>query len=138
MNFALATMLVIAVALLSVTKPAIADTPKRNLSHSGIEAYALPEIVVTAKDLRGSLNSERKVGVENIQAWNAHTVAEVLVQTPGVNVQYGGSSGDAMYSESPKALPAGGNAMRDARPVSRAVSCGSSRIDSTTNPRATE
>lgn len=64
-------------------------------SKSGLDTYALPEIVVTAKSLQGSSNLGREVDVESIEVWNAHTAAEVLVQTPGVNVQYGGSSGDA-------------------------------------------
>ena len=57
--------------------------------------YALPEIVVTAKNLQGSASLERKISAMQMRAWNAQTAAEVLVQTPGVNVQYGGSSGDA-------------------------------------------
>jgi len=64
-------------------------------SPSSSTGYALPEIVVTAKKLTGSSNLAREIDTETIEAWNAHTAAEVLVQTPGVNVQYGGSSGDA-------------------------------------------
>jgi len=58
--------------------------------------YSLPEIVVTAKPLMtNSPVSGREVTRFDMTAWNAHNAAEALVQTPGVNVQYGGSSGDA-------------------------------------------
>jgi iron complex outermembrane receptor protein len=57
--------------------------------------YPLPEIVVTAQPVSASPNLVRSVDQETIISWNAHTAAEALVQVPGVNVQYGGSSGNA-------------------------------------------
>ncbi|MBT8085156.1 MAG: TonB-dependent receptor [Woeseia sp.] len=59
------------------------------------ESYALPEIVVTGRELPASPIIERQVTSEDIVAWNSNTAAEALVHVPGVNVQYGGSSGDA-------------------------------------------
>lgn len=57
--------------------------------------YALPEIIVTAKPMAARPIVTRTVNRRDIAAWNARSAADALVQTPGVNVQYGGSSGDA-------------------------------------------
>jgi iron complex outermembrane receptor protein len=58
--------------------------------------YSLPEVVVTVKPMMSnSPMIGRDVSKLDMTAWNSHNAAEALVQTPGVNVQYGGSSGDA-------------------------------------------
>jgi iron complex outermembrane receptor protein len=79
------------VLLLSLSACGLALTP----SSYAAESYALPEIVVTAHKLPASPIIERQVTSEDIEAWNSNTAAEALVHVPGVNVQYGGSSGDA-------------------------------------------
>jgi len=60
------------------------------------EVFPLPEILVTAEQPRAPTTMVvRSVDVGDIRAWNAHTAAEALTQVPGINVQYGGSSGEA-------------------------------------------
>ncbi len=85
MRYVSATLAIVGV--LSGTQDVLADESR--------SAQMLPEIVVTAREVPGSANLSREIDRATIDAWNARTAAEVLVQTPGVNVQYGGSSGDA-------------------------------------------
>lgn len=60
------------------------------------EVFPLPEILVTARVVQAPTTLiVREVDIGDIQALNAHTAGEALGQVPGVNVQYGGSSGDA-------------------------------------------
>lgn len=61
------------------------------------EAFPLPEITVTARSEVVSPPTlvVREVTTVDIEAYNAHTVGDGLTPTPGVNVQYGGTSGDA-------------------------------------------
>jgi outer membrane cobalamin receptor len=62
----------------------------------GAEVFPLPEILITAQAAEAPATLiVRKVDVGDIQAWNAHTAGDALKQVPGVNVQYGGGSGDA-------------------------------------------
>lgn len=58
--------------------------------------FKLPEISVQAKRIVAP-NSLiiRQVGIDDMEAYNAHTVGEALNCAPGVNVQIGGTSGDA-------------------------------------------
>jgi outer membrane cobalamin receptor len=60
------------------------------------KVFPLPEILVTAEqpDAPPTILL-RHVDVGDIRAWNAHTAGEALAQVPGINVQYGASSGDA-------------------------------------------
>lgn len=56
----------------------------------------MPEIIVSEENQPApSSLIVRQVTVEDIQMWNAHTVGEALTLVPGINVQYGASSGDA-------------------------------------------
>jgi outer membrane cobalamin receptor len=56
----------------------------------------VPEIVVMGKKIEAPPTLVvREVTVVDIQARNAHTVGEALTYVPGVNVQIGGTSGDA-------------------------------------------
>jgi outer membrane cobalamin receptor len=59
--------------------------------------FRLPEIVVVEgkKVVAPPSLIIRQVGIEEIEARNAHTVGEALNYVPGVNVQIGGTSGDA-------------------------------------------
>ncbi len=61
------------------------------------DVFPLPEITVTAYEAQTSPPTlvVREVSVADIEAYNAHTVGDGLTPTPGVNVQYGGTSGDA-------------------------------------------
>jgi iron complex outermembrane receptor protein len=63
---------------------------------SNEEAFPLPEILITAKriDSPPSLLL-RQIDTEDIIAWNAQTAADAVINAPGINVLYGGSSGDA-------------------------------------------
>jgi outer membrane cobalamin receptor len=60
------------------------------------EAFLLPEILVTAKRAEAPATLiVREVTPTDIAALNAHTAGDALRLVPGVNVQYGGGSGDA-------------------------------------------
>lgn len=58
--------------------------------------FQLPEIIVQGKkvDAPPSL-IVRQVTIEDMEASNSHTVGDALMYVPGVNVQIGGTSGDA-------------------------------------------
>lgn len=63
---------------------------------AGEDVFPLPEIAVQGKKIVAPPSLiVRKVSEADIEARNAHTVAEALVYVPGVNVQIGGTSGDA-------------------------------------------
>jgi len=65
-------------------------------SGDGNNAFPLPEIIVSAKRMAVPPTIiVRQVSREDISAWNAHTAGDALTYVPGVNVQIGGSSGDA-------------------------------------------
>jgi iron complex outermembrane receptor protein len=65
-------------------------------SGSGEEVFPLPEIAVQARRIEAPASQViRSVSTEDIVARNAHTVGEALTYVPGVNVQIGGTSGDA-------------------------------------------
>lgn len=58
-------------------------------------AFVLPEVVVLRdRDEGPAALLVREVSRADMQAYNAHTAAEALTPVPGVNVQWGGSSGD--------------------------------------------
>jgi iron complex outermembrane receptor protein len=58
--------------------------------------FPLPEITVQGKKIEAPPSLiVREVSRGDILARNAHTVGEALVHVPGVNVQIGGTSGDA-------------------------------------------
>jgi outer membrane receptor for ferrienterochelin and colicin len=60
------------------------------------DVFPLPEIVVQGKRIEAPPSLIlRKVTEADIEARNAHTVGEALIYVPGVNVQIGGTSGDA-------------------------------------------
>lgn len=60
------------------------------------DVFPLPEIAVQGKKIEAPPSLiVRRVTPGDIEARNAHTVADALVYVPGVNVQVGGSSGDA-------------------------------------------
>jgi len=60
------------------------------------EVFPLPEIAVTGKKIEAPPSLVvREVTLADMQARNAHTVGEALTFVPGVNVQIGGTSGDA-------------------------------------------
>jgi iron complex outermembrane receptor protein len=61
-----------------------------------VNAFPLPEILVTAPRVEAPTTLiVREVTPADIEAWNAHTAGDALKQVPGINVQYGGGSGDA-------------------------------------------
>jgi iron complex outermembrane receptor protein len=60
------------------------------------KVFPVPEIIVMGKKIEAPPTLVvREVTVVDIQARNAHTVGEALTYVPGVNVQVGGTSGDA-------------------------------------------
>lgn len=60
------------------------------------KVFPLPEIAVQGKKIEAPPSLiVREVTVADMQARNAHTVGEALTYVPGVNVQIGGTSGDA-------------------------------------------
>jgi iron complex outermembrane receptor protein len=62
----------------------------------GKDVFPLPEIAVQARRIEAPASLViRTVSSEDIEARNAHTVGEALTYVPGVNVQIGGTSGDA-------------------------------------------
>ncbi|HLF32183.1 MAG TPA: TonB-dependent receptor [Xanthomonadales bacterium] len=74
-----------------------ADAGEDEADDAGEEAiFPLPQLIVQGKkvDAPPSL-IVREVGIEDMVARNAHTVGEALIYVPGVNVQVGGTSGDA-------------------------------------------
>jgi iron complex outermembrane receptor protein len=62
------------------------------------DAFPLPEIVVTAARAEAPPSLIlRQLTNEDIEAWNAQTLADAIVNAPGVNMLYGGTSGDAKF-----------------------------------------
>jgi iron complex outermembrane receptor protein len=60
------------------------------------EAFPLPLIAVKAKRIEAPRSLiTREATTEDFRAWNALTAGDALTYVPGVNVQIGGSSGDA-------------------------------------------
>ena len=60
------------------------------------DVFPLPEIAVTAKKIDAPPSViVREATSEDMVAWNAQTAADALLFVPGVNVLYGGGSGDA-------------------------------------------
>lgn len=59
--------------------------------------FPLPEITVTATRMTTAPPTlvVRDVSTVDLEAYNAHTVGDGLTPVPGVNIQYGGTSGDA-------------------------------------------
>ena len=63
---------------------------------SSNDGFVMPELVVVEKRRRSvSGVLVREADKADFRAWNAQTAGDVLRWTPGVNVQVGGSSGDA-------------------------------------------
>jgi iron complex outermembrane receptor protein len=63
---------------------------------SGDNVFPLPEIAVQGKKIEAPPSLiVRQVTAADIEARNAHTVGDALIYVPGVNVQIGGTSGDA-------------------------------------------
>ncbi len=61
-----------------------------------LAVFPMPEIVVTAKKIDAPPTIiSRQASALDISAWNSHNVGDALTYVPGVNVQIGGSSGDA-------------------------------------------
>jgi outer membrane cobalamin receptor len=58
--------------------------------------FPMPAIAVTARKVYAPPTIiVRKASSEDISAWNSHNVGDALTYVPGVNVQIGGTSGDA-------------------------------------------
>ncbi len=59
--------------------------------------FPLPEITVTATRMAVAPPTliVRDVSTVDLDAYNAHTIGDGLTPVPGVNIQYGGTSGDA-------------------------------------------
>ncbi len=77
--------------------PQDAAIPATAESEAGDDVvFQLPQIIVEGKkpEVPPSL-IVRKLDIEDFVATNSHTVGEALTYVPGVNVQYGGTSGDA-------------------------------------------
>ncbi len=61
-----------------------------------VSPFPLPEILVTAKQIEApNTVIVREATTQDFSAWNARTAGEALTYVPGVNVLYGGTSGDA-------------------------------------------
>jgi len=72
------------------------NKPAEKVYNDERSAFPLPEIVVTAARIMAPPTIiVRQVSRDDIAAWNAHTAGDALTYVPGVNVQIGGSSGDA-------------------------------------------
>ena len=85
--------LVFAQAVSAYQQPRPVDDPPPDMEEN---VFPLPEIVVQGKKIEAPPSLIlRKVTEEDIEARNAHTVGEALTYVPGVNVQIGGTSGDA-------------------------------------------
>ena len=68
----------------------------QSVDEAAEEVFPLPEIAVQGKKIEAPPSLiVRRVTTADIRARNAHTVGEALVHVPGVNVQIGGTSGDA-------------------------------------------
>lgn len=75
---------------------AIEESSTQSPTENGETAFQLPQIAVAGKKVIAPPSLiVRKVSIEDMQAINAHTVGDALTYVPGVNVQIGGSSGDA-------------------------------------------
>ena len=73
-----------------------ADPDQRKSTPRPESVFPVPEIVVTAKRIEApQVLIVREVTIDDIVAQNAHTAGEALTFVPGVNVQVGGTSGDA-------------------------------------------
>lgn len=58
--------------------------------------FPLPEVIVTARKIDAPATViSRQATKMDIEAWNSHVAGDALTYVPGVNVQIGGSSGDA-------------------------------------------
>lgn len=58
--------------------------------------FPLPEVLVTARQIDAPRSLiVREATAQDMTAWNAHTAGDALTYVPGVNVLYGGTSGDA-------------------------------------------
>ena len=58
--------------------------------------FPMPEIIVTARKVNAPPTViTRKASFEDIEAWNSHNAGDALSFVPGVNVQIGGTTGDA-------------------------------------------
>ena len=65
-------------------------------SNADKDIFPMPEIIVTARKVDAPQTVVvRKASFEDIEAWNAHNAGDALTYVSGVNVQIGGSSGDA-------------------------------------------
>ncbi len=66
------------------------------MADESVDVFPLPEIVVTAKRIEAPPSViVREATSADIIAWNAQTAADALINVPGVNILYGGGSGDA-------------------------------------------
>lgn len=84
--------------IVSAAEQADADDVRLDLgAENEQDAFPLPEIVtVTARRLQStpSILVVRDVSRADVHAYNAHNIGDGLTPVPGVNVQYGGTSGD--------------------------------------------
>lgn len=61
-----------------------------------VPPFPLPEVLVTAKQVDAPRSViVREATRQDFSAWNARTAGDALTYVPGVNVLYGGTSGDA-------------------------------------------
>ena len=91
-------------AVLACLAQAVEDAPTGAMSPAAKNrqdivddtVFPLPEIVVLARRIEAPATIiRRQVTFEDISVWNSHNVGDALTLVPGVNVQTGGSSGDA-------------------------------------------
>jgi iron complex outermembrane receptor protein len=89
--------LLILASLIVFAAPILADEVRTDVDQADQDdIFPLPEIAVTAKKIDAPPTIiVRKVSLEDISARNAHTAGDALTYVSGVNVQIGGSSGDA-------------------------------------------
>ena len=80
----------------SASKSEVGGTPTAASEEAREPAFSLPRIAVTGRKIEAPPSMiVREVTVQDIDARNAQTVGDALIFVPGVNVQIGGSSGDA-------------------------------------------
>ena len=73
---------------------AIADDPQP--ASTDASPFPMPEILVTGRPIDAPRSVVvREATAQDMSAWNARTAGDALPYVPGVNVLYGGSSGDA-------------------------------------------
>lgn len=82
----------VAALMLTAALPCVAADEDEN----DTDGFVMPEVVVVEQTRRSTTGVlVREATRTDFRAWNAQTAGDALRWTPGVNVQVGGSSGDA-------------------------------------------